>query len=145
MSDSGPTHPLRQPITPPVRKKAPFFLLPEPQIRPSDPLFPPKTTKNRPFSAHFRAFFRTTCPYSSRSSLVTRQWSAISHSANDSITRSLNHSILSAPALILPPCFFLAKVVYPSSDDGVVNGPPSSRVTRFRVALNATQTLTKAG
>ena len=100
MSDSDPKTPLRQPSTPPARKKAPFSRLPEPKIRPSDPLFPPKTTKNHPFSAHFRApafgQIALTLP-PRRLSPVTRQWSAISHSANDSITQFFNDSILPSP------------------------------------------------
>jgi hypothetical protein len=55
MSDSGPKTPLRLPISPPVRKKAPFSGFRGPKYALFTPLFPPKPTENRPFCAHFRA------------------------------------------------------------------------------------------
>ena len=153
MSDSGQETHLLPPITPPVRKKAPFFLLPEPPIRPSDPSFaaqsPPKSPLFGPF---LRPFFRTTCPYSSPSSLVTRHSLVVSHQPflNHSIARSLNsspfrihNSLFSISSITqffpLPPLFFRLvfsprKLHTPSPDDGVVNAPPSSRVTRLRIA-----------
>jgi hypothetical protein len=55
MSDSVPETPLRPPITPPARKKAPFSGFRGPKYALLTPLFPPKAPGNHPFCAHFRA------------------------------------------------------------------------------------------
>jgi len=55
MSDSGPKTPLRQPSSPPVRKKCLFSGFRSPKYALLTPLFPPKPPENHPFSAHFRA------------------------------------------------------------------------------------------
>ena len=80
MSDSGRKTPLHPPITPPVRKKAPFSGFRSPKYALLTPLFPPNPPENRPFCAHFRALgfgqIALTIP-PRRLSPVTRQWSAV--------------------------------------------------------------------
>jgi len=89
-------------------QKAPFFRLPEPKIRPSDPSFPAQSPRKSPILRTFpRPLFRTTCPYSSPSSLVTRHSLVASHQPfrqwqDHSMTQSPDHSILSAPVLPSP-------------------------------------------
>jgi hypothetical protein len=148
MSDSGQKTPLCLPITPPVRKKEPFSGFRSPKFALLTPLWPPKASENHPFSAHFRAplFGHIDRIYPARQvSVASGQWPAISHSANDSMAQSLNSSMTQSPDrsitqfFPLPPLFFrLAfsprKLYAHFPDDGVVNGPTSSRVTRSRVA-----------
>ena len=160
MPDSAPEPPVRQPSGPPARKKRLFSGFRSPKYALLTPLFPPKAPENRPFCAHFRApcfgqlardcprpvaaglprqpapkqpvgsrhkaVSSTQIPQSPDHSILHHSQFTIQHFRNHSITRSLNHSILLA--------FSPRKLYTPSPDDGVVNGPPSSRVTRSPIA-----------
>ena len=144
MSAFGLKTPLCQPITPPARKKAPFFRLSRPQIRPFHPPFPAQNPPKSPLLRTFpRPSCRTLCPcLSPRSGGFTPPFTVVSRARQWSVV-SIQHSELvihNSPSLLFrrESCLLL-------SGDGVVNAPPSSRVTRFRSALNATQTLTKVG
>ena len=101
MSDSSPKTPLRTPITPPARRKAPFSRLTEPPIRPFDPPFcrPPPPQKKHPFCVHFRAPLFGQCariyprPPAPKQPVGSRHEAVSSTQyANLSITRSLNSS-----------------------------------------------------
>ena len=155
MSDSGPETPLRQPSGPPARKKRLFSGFRSPKYALLTPLLPPKPPENHPFSAHFRApcfgQLARDCPRPVAAGLprqpAPKQPVGSRHKAVSStqISQSPDHSILhhsqfSISAITQSPdhpillAFSPRKLYTPLSDDGVVNGPPSSRVTRFRIA-----------